>query len=447
MFRRAALSLVATGWIAFALPAGAAPAPAAKPQPRATIVYVVKKGDTLFDLASHFLLSADAARTVQRLNHIADPRRMPVGLRLNIPLRLVRQEPIRARIHSFSGAVTITAAGRTAAAAPGTAVGEGSDIQTGANAFVSLELPDGTIVTMPSQTRVRIAMLRSTPLTGSVDRRFDVSTGKIRAVVVPMTDPRSTFRVGTPVAVSAVRGTEFRVGYDPALNRAVTEVLTGTVAVAGPQAPDVLVHAGFGAAAGSGAEAGAVPRPLLPAPVPTVPIDTQREATLPFAVAPVAGAAAYRLQIARDAGFLDQVGEADSVAPNFVLQSLPDGTYFVRISALDATGIEGRSEVYGFQRRLHNVATSMDRRTEGDRRDYLFRWQSQGAGTYAYRFQLARCGDERRPVVDQDNVAGFSLTVTDLPKGAYCWRVQSVEVGDDPGDVIWSDTKTFTIAR
>lgn len=430
--------------------AGGLAAPAAAPAkaspPRGAIVYLVKKGDTLFGLASRYLLTADSARIVQRLNRVGDPRRMPVGLRLAIPLRLVRQEPIQATIHSFSGAVTVTAGGRTQGATRGGAVGEGSDIQTGANAFVSLALPDGTVVTMPSQTRVRIGLLRLTPLTGGIDRRFDVSAGRIRSVVVPMTNPRSTFKVGTPVAVSAVRGTEFRVAYDPARNRAVTEVITGKVAVVGPRKSDALVSAGYGAAADPGAGV-SPPRLLLPAPVPAAPAGTQRDASLVFTFGPVAGAVAYRLQIAQDAGFLDQIGETDSPTPNVALPSLPDGTYFARISALDAAGFEGQSAVFGFQRRLHGVTASMDRQTRGNRRDYLFRWQSQGAGTYVYRFQLARCGDERRPMVDQDSIANFGLTVTDLPDGNYCWRVQSVEVGADAGDVIWSDTKTFTIAR
>lgn len=443
--RRATLSVVALGFVAFALPGDVAASPARKSRQGATIVYVVKKGDTLFDLASQFLSSVNAARVVIRLNHVTDPRRIPVGLRLNIPVRLVRQEQVRAQIRSFSGAVMVGDGERMLAATPGATVGEGSIIQTGANAFVSLALPDGTIITMPSQTGVRIGMLRRTPLTGSIDRRFEVIKGRVRAVVVPMTDPRSTFKVGTPVAVSAVRGTEFQVYYDPTLNRAVTEVITGKVAVKGLQRSDILVAAGYAAIAQPGAPV-SVPRPLLPPPEPAIPPGRQRGATLSFTVKPLPGAVAYRLQIARDAGFLDQISETDSTGPDITLQSLPDGTYFARLSALDAAGVEGRSEIYGFQRRLHGITTSMDRETQGDRRNYLFRWNSQGAGTYAYRFQLGRCGGERLPIVDQDNIADFNLTASDLPNGTYCWRVQSVEVGNDAGDVIWSDTKTFTIA-
>ena len=444
-FRHAALSLVALGWTSFALPGLAA---AKQAQPRATIAYTVKKGDTLFDLASRFLVGANAGAIVQRFNHIADPRRMPVGLRLYIPVRLVRQEPIRAAIVSFSGTVAITVAGQTLAAAQGAAVGEGSDIQTGANAFVSLKLPDGTIVTMPSQTRVRIGLLRLTPLTGGIDRRFDVASGRVRAVVVPMTNPRSTFKVGTPVAVSAVRGTEFRVGYDPAIGRAVTEVIAGKVAVAAPRTPGIMVPAGYGAAARSGAGPSA-PQPLLPAPALVGGASMQRNPILAFAARAVDGAVGYRLQIARDAGFLDQIGEVDSAGPSFTFQPLPDGTYFARIAGLDVIGLEGRSDVFGFQRRLHSVTASMDSSVRGDRRDYLFRWEGQGAGTYVYRFQLARCGSDQPPIVDQANIANFSLTVSDLPNGTYCWRVQSVEVGVgvEAGDVVWSEAKTFTIAQ
>lgn len=409
------------------------------------VTYSVVKGDTLFDLSARYLTATDGAQILQRLNHVADPRRMPVGLVLRVPERLLRQELVRARIRSFGGPVQISIGGRAVPALAGMSLVEGNGIQTGANAYISLDLPDGSVVTMPSQSRVGIAWLRRTLLTGSISRRFDVTAGRLRAVVTPMTDPRSDFKVSTPVAVAAVRGTEFRVSYDAGQVRATTEVITGKVEVTGAKRPGALVPAGYGALArpDSGVSA---PVALLPAPVPVDPSRGQSDETLSFAVAPVPGATGYRLQIARDAGFLDLLSETDSVEPRFVLPGIPDGTYFSRIAAIDASGFEGQSNVYGFQRRLHALTTSMEQRDRSGRREYLFRWREAGAGTYVYRFQLNRCGATGSPLIDQANVANFALAVTDLPSGNYCWRVQSVPLDGSTKDVIWSDTKTFTIA-
>ncbi len=427
--------------LAVAVPARAA----AIPKPT-TLIYTVKKGDTLSGLAAHYLLGPGAARLVQRLNHIADPRHMRAGLGLRVPTRLLRQEPILARIRNFSGRIVITSGNRTLTAAPGMVLAEGNTIETSANAFISIGLPDNSVITMPSQSRITVTRLRRTLLTGSVERDFKVGVGRMRAVVTPMTDPQSSFRITTPVAVSAVRGTEFRVGYNEALNSATTEVIKGKVEVSGARKSDVMVAAGFGttASAGSGVSA---PLTLLPAPQPADQTSLQRDVALTFLVKPVAGALAYRLQIARDAGFLDVLTEAESTEPHFTLASFPDGVYFSRISAVDAAGFEGRSDVYGFERRLHAVEASMDVQKRGRRRDYNFRWQDRGSGRFLYRFRLSRCDSPAVPVIDQGNVRNLGLVVSDLPLGEYCWSVQSISLGGPPGDAVWSDMQKFTIMR
>jgi hypothetical protein len=414
-----------------------------QPAQRSMVVYPVKEGDTLSALAASYMLGPDAVQIVQRLNHIADPRRIPIGLKLRVPLQMLRQDQILATVHSFSGPVTIASNGRTASATTGMRLGEGSLIQTGANAFISLDLPDGTVVTMPSQSNVSVGWLRRTALTGSIERRFDIKAGRVRAVVTPMTDPRSNFRVTTPVAVSAVRGTDFRVGYDPSADRATTEVLTGKVAVSNTKARGTLVMAGFGATEQRIAGVSA-PIPLLPAPEPIDLVGRQRDPIVSFAVKPIAGAASYRLEVARDAGFVELVSELNSAEPRFALTDLPNGTYFSRISAIDAVGLEGKSEVYGFQRRLHGISASME---SGGKRRYLFRWTNVGDGTYIHRFQLTRCDAAQIPVIDQANVANLGLVVNNLPAGTYCWRVQSIEVGGGTDDAVWSEINKFTITK
>lgn len=418
-------------------------APARKQPSRRLVVYAVRKGDTLSALAASYLLGSDAVQVIERLNHIADPRRLSIGLRLRVPLAILRQDQILATVRSFSGPVIIAGHGRTEKATAGMRVGEGYVIQTGANAFVSIGLPDGTVVTMPSQTNVSIGWLRKTLLTGSVERRFDITAGRMRSMVTPMTDPRSSFKVTTPVAVSAVRGTDFRVGYDPAAGRATTEVLTGKVRVSNTRSAGPLVRAGFGATEQRVAGI-STPIALLPAPVPVGQLRRQRDPVVSFAAQPVAGAAGYRLQVARDAGFIELVREAVSPDPRFSLTDLPNGSYFSRISAIDGAGLEGLADIYGFDRRLHGISASME---SGGKNKYLFRWTNIGDGRYVHRFELTRCGQGQKPVIDQTSIANFGLVVTDLPAGTYCWRVQSIEVGGSGDDVVWSEISKFTITK
>jgi hypothetical protein len=113
------------------------------------------------------------------------------------------------------------------------------------------------------------------------------------------------------VSVSAVRGTEFRVGADgdPNGGRAQTEVLKGAVGVdpgavatGGPPVP-----AGFGVSA----TAAGVSAPVAAARAQAGNRRSEPgDKTVHFAVEPLAGAAAYRLLLSRDAGFVDIFAEA-----------------------------------------------------------------------------------------------------------------------------------------
>ncbi|MFN3536963.1 MAG: FecR domain-containing protein, partial [Brevundimonas sp.] len=229
-------------------------------EPR-TVSYTVVQGDTLIELAEAYLHRPDDYRAVARLNGVTNPRRLRPGSVLRFPVSLLRTEPARARVSNVRGAATVQSGGASRALGQGEPLEEGVIIATGANAFVRLVLPDGSHVALPSQSRIRIARLRRVLLTGGHDQQFDVLTGRLEAGARRV-DPAGRFEIVTPIAVSAVRGTEFRVSYAAAAGQGSTEVLEGSVGVLA-QEDALLVQAGQGAAVGvSGAELA----PLPPAP-------------------------------------------------------------------------------------------------------------------------------------------------------------------------------------
>lgn len=426
--------------LAFATAATAAPQP---PQPMTR--YAVRQGDNLYTLAAQYFVSPNDFAVVQRINRIADPYRIPIGRTLHIPQHVLRRELTSARVKAFSGPVAITVAGRKADAKVGLPIGETGTIETGANAFVTLQLTDGSTVSIPSQSRVQIQRLRRVVLTGSVERAFAIERGRARAIVTPMPSPDSSFHITTPVAVSAVRGTEFRVGYDSAAQEATTEVIEGKVAFASADKQhDLLVPAGFGTS--TDAAAPDTPIALLAAPVLTQPGRTQHDPELAFALEPMAAARGYHIAIARDAGFLDVVQEADSATPAAQLPALPDGTYFVRVAATDANGLEGMAETYAFERRLNSIRTAMDQKQDRGHRFYQFRWDAQGQGVPRFRFQLATCGAGDTPLVDETGLDAQGLTIRDLPVGTYCWQVMSLLFADGQANGAWSRSERFHIA-
>jgi hypothetical protein len=422
------------------------PPVSAQTRPVDVVLYTARPGDNLYTLAERYFVRVGDYGVVQRLNRVADPRRLATGRVLRIPRRLLRHEPILATVAAARGDVLIATGTRTRPATTGATVGEGDVIATGASAFVTLRLPDGSIVSLPSQSRVAVQRLRRTMLTQNVERLFALVNGRVRAVVTPLRDSRDDFRVSTPVAVSAVRGTEFRSSYDGDANRTgATEVLEGEVAVAPDDArPATMVAAGFGAlstAAGTGP-----PVALLPAPELDRPGRVQGEPELGFSVAPQAGAARFHVQVAQDAGFVDVAGEAFAAGPIVALPALPDGTWFVRASAIDAGGLEGVPATYSFVRRLQHLEATAEARNTGRYREYLFRWTIMGAGTHRFRFQLMKGTPEGLPVVDLPGLADDRVTITDLEPGTYYWRVMSTQFQQGEAHARWSPVEQLTIS-
>jgi hypothetical protein len=169
-----------------------------KPDPE-QITYVFKRGDTLFGLASKYLRKWPDYVAVQRLNRIADPHQIPVGKSLRIPVYLLKYRPSAARLSAFRGDVSIASGGRNLTPATGLNIGEGSDIRTAARSFLTLQLEDGSRVSLPSNSQVRITRLRHILLTDSIDYEIAVDKGRIRSKVAPLEKQADRYRVRTLV--------------------------------------------------------------------------------------------------------------------------------------------------------------------------------------------------------------------------------------------------------
>lgn len=406
--------------------------------------YDVRAGDNLFNLARDNFRNIGDYKRVQTLNRIVYPRRIPIHRILLIPRSLLRFDLLQARVITFRGDARLLHAGRFSAIGVGTMVQEGDEIVTGPGAFVSLSQPDASIVTLPTRSHVRVARLRKWALIDATDRVFQIVSGRVRGIVTPLKGPMDNFRFETPNAVSAVRGTELRVAYDPSSGRSTTEVLEGHVEVSNTQSKR-LVDPGQGVATAP-SDLGPIV-PLLPAPNLVQPNRVQKEADLAFTIEPVAGARAYHVQIARDAGFIDTLEEAETATLQARLPSIDDGLRFVRISAIDQDGLEGLPHTYSFRRRENIVSTQVHSWKVGKYVEYLFRWHATGKGALQYRFQLMRDDDGTQAVIDEIGLTGDSLVVTDLPPGRYRWRVQTLQFIDGEVNETWSGPEDLTISR
>lgn len=406
--------------------------------------YRVQKGDTLIDLAEqHFRRTADHM-IVRRLNRLADPKRMQAHSIILIPKSLLRYEAVEAKVLTFRGNASVRQLGRSRRAFVGMTVAEGDVLSTPANASLSLGFPDKSVVTLPSQSQMRIERLRAQSLTNTVEREFQILDGQVRGAITPMTSPDDSLRFRTPNTVSAVRGTQLRVSYSPATMRSSTEVLEGRVEVGDADGKAVeSLDAGFGLISAR-SELGQPVR-LLPAPNLAQPDLVQDKEELAFPIQEVSGAVAYRAEIARDAGFLAIENEARA-NPVVAMPGVGDGIWFVRISAIGENGLEGLTKTYSFRRRLLTLRTSAEASRSGGFDQYLFRFDSLGSGRFQYHFQLFR-DNLTEPMIDEPGLSVPKLALTDLPPGEYRWRVGVLQFLDGEVHEKWSPDQQLTVVR
>lgn len=417
---------------------GLAAATAAQAQPADVISYTVRPGDTLSVIAAQYLDRVDRYRALQAEIHLPVDRHLAPGTVIGLPRDWLKSTPLEARVVAVRGAVSVD--GRSAQI--GMTLREGSTIATGASAFVSFVLSNGSKVSLPSQSRARLARLRKLSIDGSLDYSLEVDDGRLETQATHFTDPNSRYRVRTPYATSAVRGTVFRVAFDTTgKTDSLTEVLDGTVAVGAPtHAAPALVpkRTGIGIAA-SGAARTEV---LLPAPIVRNAGELQRDDLVHFILTPINGAARYHVQVATDAGFVDVFDDRVSAQPQADFARVPNGTLFVRASAISGTGFEGLSEVASFTRRLNSIHATVE---PGGHGGFRFKWFGSGGTAPSYHFQIVRAPGAV-PLVDEPALATDTVELTHLPPGAYYWRVGSTSLTDGVLDTVWTDFNKLTVS-
>lgn len=400
-----------------------------------TLVYTVKPSDTLYALSREYLTNPDAWRQLQAANRVRIPQRMPVGYKLAIPRKLLKFTPVTMRIQTFSGPVTVSGAEPR----KGLELDEGALVSTGPNGFVVISGADGSRIALPSNTRVRIGQARRYRLVQATDIELEVERGKAEVQAAKQA-PDSRFRVRTPVAVTAVRGTVFRAGYSEEAAASASETIEGEVAVASAKA-DLALPAGFGAAAQ--ADGALATEALLPAPALADPAKVQTELRASFDFTPVALARAYRVQVSRDAGFLDVISEVQAAVPRAEFEGLKNGTYFVRAAAFSAAGLQGLEEAWSFRRQ--RVGLAADAGQSGLPDGFRFAWTAEGEGTSLFRFQLFGAGEGGLPLVDEPALTKPELTVTALRPGAYRWRVGVIQTTPDGSAEVWMPFQKLTV--
>lgn len=433
-------------------------------------IYTTRPGDTLTGIAQRLLARPSDWTQLQTLNGIAEPRRMAAGRPLRIPERLLRAQAQVARLAAVSGEVR----SEGVALQPGAELRAGTQLDTGAQGYATVELADGSRLQLAPSSRLRLERMARQRGSGAPDQRLRLEQGRVETQVTPLPQGKGRFWISTPSAVAGVRGTQFRVNADAGGSR--TEVIEGSVTVRSAAARPAVVAAGFGLAVARDGRHGA-PIALLPAPILPDELPLQERPLVRLAVPPLAGARAYRFQVgvgrgadvqlqqaARGAGWQHVVAETVVQTPVARFADLPDGDYVLRVRGIDGQGVEGLDA----DRRFRLKARPEPPFAAGPAHGAILRAETvplrwtQAPEAARYDVQLARDAAFAELVAAREGVEGNEWTpAPPLPPGEYFWRVRSVRAngagadqagadqagadraGTDPGP--WGDAQRFTL--
>jgi len=401
--------------------------------------YHTQAGDTLIGLGRRLLVEPARWRELQTRNAVRQPTRMPTGTALHIPRAWLKQEVEQATVVSVSG----EASRDGGAVKPGDVLAQGAQVTTKGDGFLTLKLADGSLITLDPNSALTLERLTRYPTAaGQRDTLLHLQSGRVETRVQPQ-GKAGRFQIRTPVAVSAVRGTEFRRGVDEG-NIDRTEVTDGTVAVQGPPTtPPVEIPKNFGTV--SDAAGPHPPVRLLPPPdLKAVALQWEGpQATLDFP--PVTGAESYIAQAATDAQFQHIVAETHAPRPPLNFGALADATYWVRVRSTDAQGLSGpdASTSIHRHRRLDAPAPQMSAAEIQTGGSATLSW-SPVAEASGYQVQWARDADPSTTTADVHDLKVTTDQSVKIPlePGRYGWRVAALDAAAQPG--MWSPVNFLT---
>lgn len=389
-------------------------------------IYTVRPGDNIWQLSQQYLKNPNQWPDVQRLNNVSNAQAMRPGTRIAIPVEWLKHQPKPAHIIHSHGDITLTRNGKPLSFTPPAAINGGDAINSGTNSSATIEFADGSLLILQPDSEVVMDSLGSFDATGMVDTSVRLKKGRVENRVAPQ-KPDSRYRIITPAAVAAVRGTEFRVGGDEGGALMRNEVLEGQIAVTGSGVTrDVPL--GYGTVAEAG-KPPSVPEPLPAAPDLSNLNKRGLQTGVYFRWPAVDGAVRYRAQLASDKHFTTVLRDELLEKNEITLQGLTPADYVLRVRAINGSGLEGFDALHPFTI-VAPVAIPLPSTPEDGATLTLTKpWIGWSAtpDTNAYLLQLATDPQFTTNLLEVSGIVNNHYRpLDDLPAGHYYWRVASI---------------------
>jgi len=409
----------------------ALPCRAAEPSD-AMVPLHVAAGTNLIHLARDYCRNRDDWKIIARINNLTDPYLIIEDTSLQVPLSLLLVDKLSATVASTHGAVSRVIddhdghdGQQTAPLNQGDTLAPGQTVVTGPDGYTHLLLPDRTYTRIEPDSQLTLNYLFRLK-DGNVKADFFLGRGKVIHWVQDKLRANESFQTRTPIAITGIRGTEFRLKMTETTANTV-ETLRGRVEVSGLGRSTTI-----GPGQGVRVEAGQPPEQprALPAP-PARPTLEPLYRSLPVVIAAPAHPTAKFIRLRITA---DQQTQAtlfnQSVAPGakFTIGQLGDGAHFASLTAIDADNFE--SLVVGPL--AFNVRTIPSTPVISSPKTGSTLWGKQGViewleSAQVDHYQLELATDAAfNHVIDRQQTTTARYTSPELQPGLYHFRVKAV---------------------
>ncbi len=308
--------------------------------------YTFRPGDSIWQIAKKYTTSVNNWSQIQKINQIrqGSDRKILPGTRIVIPVSMLKVQPTPAKVIALSGAAhLIRAKGKKADLEIGTLLYSGDRVITVENQFLRMQFADQSELQVLPNSEVVLDKLSHHKKTGMVDTRIRLNSGSVNTRVEKQNSD-SRYEIKTPAAITAVRGTSFRLSSDDSLVSR-TEVTEGIVSVSASNTKK-SVKEGYGIVAEKGKP---LSEPIKLLDPPTVSINQSANMTLlQISWANLTGAKLYRYQLALDNNFSQITASRITTDNSVEVSGLLPGHYYLRVRGIDQYQLEGVDSISDF---------------------------------------------------------------------------------------------------
>lgn len=394
-------------------------------EPQQLIPIHVEPGTNLIHLARDYCFTRQAWKKIASVNNLKPPYIIRKNTTINVPKPLLITEQLTAVVASVHGDIQLAQEdGAMRKLEKNDLIHPGQSIIAGEDGHAHLIFPDQKFTRIEPNTKVTLIYLfRLTD--GSIKSEFYVDKGRILQTIRQKLKQNETFRTRTPVSLTGIRGTEFRVKMFKEEN--LVETLAGAVNV-DAAGTSRIIPSGKGISVSQGATP-APPRllPSIPDQLPLEPVYR----TLPISLqAPDHDSAAkLLLRISADPeGQQVLVEQSTDPGTSFTISSLEDGRYSAFLTAIDEKQFESLP-VGPLPLSIRTIpgapiiTAPQSKATIWDGSVTIGWLASKTAESYSA--QVATSSDFST-IIHEENNKQTSLSLSDLPPGSYHFRVQAI---------------------